>query len=107
MLGLGGGGVPPQLVVLDRQTLTELGRVVTGGVPTAVTTRPGSGVGHVAVFAGVQLIDARQLRVVGLVPSNAPLSTAMTPSGDLLAGGRDGRLLRAGAPRQLTLTEWR
>ena len=106
VLGIGGGGVPPQLVVLDRRTLTELGRVNTTGLPTSVTARPGSGVAHVAVAAGIKLIDARRLETVATIRAAAPMSAAVTPNGHVLAGAHDGRLLRAPAPAELTIAEW-
>jgi DNA-binding beta-propeller fold protein YncE len=107
VLGLGGGGVPPQLIVLDRLTLTELGRVNTTHFPQAVTAVPGSGVAYVSVFAGVKVIDARRLQVVATIPATVPQSAAVTPSGHVLAGARDGQLLRAAAPAALTIAEWR
>jgi hypothetical protein len=107
VLGLGGGGVHPQVIVLDRQSLIELGRVVVLGTPLAVTAQPGTGIAHVAVGAGVQIIDGRRLEVVGLIPGPGAACIASGGRDHVVSGSVGGQLLRVRAPRALPTIDWR
>jgi DNA-binding beta-propeller fold protein YncE len=107
VLGLGANTTPPQLVVLDLQSLDELGRVLVGGLPLAVTARPGTGVAHVAVGKGVVVVDGRRLEVAALIPGSGVTSIASNGKDQIVSGSVDAELLRAKAPKGLKTVEWR
>jgi hypothetical protein len=71
VLGLGDSGVPPQVIVLDRQSLDELGRVPVAGTPTAVTALPGTGIAHVAMDTSVLVVDGRRRAIAAHIPGPA------------------------------------
>ncbi|HEY7068746.1 MAG TPA: hypothetical protein VH479_01475 [Acidimicrobiales bacterium] len=110
VMGIGGGGVHPQIVVLDQASLAERGRVLTisgPGTGRTLATREGTGIVHTTGGVGVQIIDAQRLAAVGLVPS--PLAATVSAAGpdQMLSASTQGELIRLRAPRQITLAEWR
>jgi DNA-binding beta-propeller fold protein YncE len=71
VIGLGGGGVHPQLIVFDRATMAEKLRIntISGFTHSRnIAARPGTGIVHVTSDAGIQVIDVNQPAVVGFVP---------------------------------------
>jgi DNA-binding beta-propeller fold protein YncE len=107
VLGLGGNTTPPQVVVFDRQSLDELGRVRVGGTPLAITARPGTGVAHVAVGMGVQVIDGRRLTVAAQIPGSPATSIAVGGPERVVSGSVVGELVRARDPKGLKVVGWR
>ena len=107
VLGLGGGGVPPQLIVLDRGGLGERGRVEVAGTPLAVAAQPGTGIAHVATGLGVQIVDGRRAEVAALVPGRGTPCVAVGERDRIVAGAVDGEVVRVQAARSLPVVEWR
>jgi DNA-binding beta-propeller fold protein YncE len=88
VLCAGSRGVPAQLVVLDRQTLEERGRVGLGAGPTALGARDGHA--FVSVAEGVQIVDGHALSAVGLVRIPRPRFVATDGPGRVVAAAVDG-----------------
>jgi DNA-binding beta-propeller fold protein YncE len=110
LLGLGRGTVAPQLIVLDRATLTERGRVPTlsGLTPSrALATRDGTGLVYVTGDAGVQVVDAESMAVVGFVPAAGASCVSAGGIEPVVSASALGTLVRMRAPDQITTTEWR
>jgi DNA-binding beta-propeller fold protein YncE len=110
VIGLGGGTVPPQLIVLDRATLAERGRVTTlsGRADSrALATRDGTGIVHVTGDAGVQVIDAESMAVVGFVPASGTSCVSAGSADHVVSASALGTLVRMWSPCQITTTEWR
>jgi hypothetical protein len=109
VIGLGRGTEPPQLIVLDRATLAERGRVDVSELADrcALVTRDGTGIVHVTGDAGVQIVDAESMAVVGFVPAAGASCVSAGAAEHIVGASALGTLVRMRAPDQITTTEWR
>jgi hypothetical protein len=110
VIGLGGGGVHPQLIVFDRATMAEKLRVNTiSGVThnRNLAVRPGTGIVHVTGDAGIQVIDVARPAVVGFVPQ--PHARTITASGpeQVTSMSLHNEVARIKASTKITTTDWR
>jgi hypothetical protein len=109
VLGLGLGTEPPRLIVLDRATLAERGRVDLSGLAgrRALATRDGTGIVHVTGDAGVEIVDAESMAVVGFVPAAGASCVSAGAAEHIIGASARGTLVRMRAPDQITTLEWR
>ncbi len=110
VIGLGSDSAPAQLIVLDRATLAERGRVDTlSGLADsrALATRDGTSVVYVTGDAGVQVVDAESMAAVGFVPAPGTSCVSVGDADHVVSASALGTLVRMWSPCQITTTEWR